>query len=381
MHKIAAILDKIDCGIIILDEKQKVSLWNSWIANKSSIGSDIATGKDLNQIFKVKIPARLMEKILLVAKTGQSCLLSDRFNKRSFPLYQDFVIKEVLDQKIKISRIKNSKGKNYCLIQVFDVSDTNRKENFLIKQSKMVEEKNIELERNSKMAALGQMASGVAHEINNPLAILLGASGALRRSMSMGNLDIDVNNKYITQIENSVIRMAKIVQGLKIISRDSSAEDFSSVKITTLMEDIFGVCSEKFRIDGITLIFDSNNPAYDKVIECRRVQISQVFINLLGNASDAIENLPEKWIKIECAFVKDDIEFRITDSGNGIPKDIQEKIFQPFYTTKPIGKGTGLGLSLSSSMVKDHGGVFYVDNKCPNTCFVLRLPIFQKIAA
>jgi len=94
----------------------------------------------------------------------------------------------------------------------------------------------------------------------------------------------------------------------------------------------------------------------------------------LNNAHDAIAARAEKWIKISVVDGNGFLEIKVTDSGTGISAEIREKIFQPFFTTKEIGKGTGMGLSISSGIIKNHCGELRVDEKCPNTCFSIRLP-------
>ena len=109
-------------------------------------------------------------------------------------------------------------------------------------------------------------------------------------------------------------------------------------------------------------------------VKCRPVQISQVIINLIGNACDAIESLPDKWIKIGIRNASGPIVLFVMDSGRGIPESIAKKIFQPFFTTKDVGKGTGLGLSISKGIMDAHGGSISVDFECENTCFLLSFP-------
>lgn len=112
-------------------------------------------------------------------------------------------------------------------------------------------------------------------------------------------------------------------------------------------------------------------------VECRPTQISQVILNLLNNAHDAIGSLEEKWVMVSVTEIENDIEIRVTDSGSGIPEHVRMKIMEPFFTTKPVGKGTGLGLSVSLGILKAHRGSLVVDTESKNTCFVLRFPRLQ----
>lgn len=245
------------------------------------------------------------------------------------------------------------------------------------KRTKTINEQQMTIAMNSKLAALGEMAGGIAHEINNPLAIISGNCNFLRRTIETNRFDPKVIIKRLSDVEKTIKRISKIVHGLKTLSRDATNEDFTSIKIRDLFEEVIGLCAERLKNNGVNLITNLNNQVYDQVIECRQIQISQALINLMGNAFDAIKNLDEKWIRVECRKLESKIEFRIIDSGHGIPQDIQEKIFQPFFTTKEVGKGTGLGLSISNSIIINHEGEFFIDNEYQNTCFVIVLPLTQ----
>jgi signal transduction histidine kinase len=109
-------------------------------------------------------------------------------------------------------------------------------------------------------------------------------------------------------------------------------------------------------------------------VDCSATQITQVLINLVNNAHDAIKNLKEKWIEIAVNDSDHYVEISITDSGPGIPAGIKEKIMQPFFTTKAVGQGTGLGLSLSKSIIDSHKGFLLIDDNCPHTKFTILLP-------
>ena len=233
--------------------------------------------------------------------------------------------------------------------------------------------------QSSKMSALGEMSAGVAHEINNPLSIILGKAELLKEMVNAGNLDPAKVRTIAEKIETTSERIAKIIKSLLFFSRDGSQAPFQSVKVRDLVDDITALCGERFQKHAIQLQV-MPIPA-DATVECRPVEFSQVLLNLLNNAHDAVLGLPEKWILMEFREGPYGAEFSITDSGKGIPSGIREKIFEPFYTTKEIGKGTGIGLSLSRGIVENHGGRIYVDEHIANTTFVVRIPRKQTEAA
>lgn len=246
------------------------------------------------------------------------------------------------------------------------------------KRTKAIRDQQMMITMTSKLAALGEMAGGIAHEINNPLAIISGNCNYLRRTIESNQFDPKVVAKRLNDVELTTKRISKIVRGLKTISRDATKEEYTSVKIKDLFEEVIDLCAEKMKHSQVKLIINWDDPVFEQYIECRQVQISQTLLNLIGNAFDAIEDLDEKWIHIECQNMGTKMEFRIIDSGNGIPMNIQEKIFQPFFTTKEVGKRTGLGLSISNSIIMNHEGEFYIDNAYPSTCFVIVLPIVHR---
>lgn len=230
-----------------------------------------------------------------------------------------------------------------------------------------------QLFHNSKLSALGEMAAGVAHEINNPLAIINISMRVMSKMAKKGHVDIEELKDTIKDVEATVKRVTSIVSGLRNLSRNSSEEDFVPCRVIECIDDVLSVSAERFRVHEIDIEILVDEKVKDIQIKCLRVQLSQVFLNLLNNAYDAVEPLKEKWIKISIEDRGGVVAFRIVDSGKGIPDPVAQKIFNPFYTTKDIGKGTGLGLSLSSSIVAKHGGVLKLDRSNSHTCFTFEL--------
>jgi len=223
----------------------------------------------------------------------------------------------------------------------------------------------------AKMSALGEMAGGVAHEINNPLAIISAMSEQLRRKLNDNALDNTLAHDKLLKIETTAKRIAKIVKGLKNFSRNGELDEMVEVAPSKIVEDSLDLCIERFKNHGIEVRSEIGD---DSPVICRPVQISQVLLNLLNNAYDAIEPIPEKWIAISVGAHNGVMKMSVTDCGSGIPKHVADKIMQPFFTTKEVGKGTGLGLSISKGIIEQHGGRFYYNSECANTQFVIELP-------
>jgi PAS domain S-box-containing protein len=234
----------------------------------------------------------------------------------------------------------------------------------------------IRLIQASKMATLGEMAGGVAHEINNPLTVIQGSARKIRRELEKKNLDLPEVAGTIATIEKTTTRIAHIIKGLRAYARDDSQEEMSTVRVIDIINDTLGFCAERIRHHGIELSIGQIPPALQ--IECRPVQIAQILLNLLSNSFDAVEALPEKWIHLKVAELPDAIEFLVSDSGPGIPDQLAHKIMNPFFTTKSVGKGTGLGLSIARGLAQSHGGVLYYDRTSTHTKFVLQLPKTQQ---
>lgn len=223
----------------------------------------------------------------------------------------------------------------------------------------------------SRMASLGEMAGGVAHEINNPLAIISGYASRLTDVLNQEPIPKARALEIAKRIDTTAIRIATIVKGLRAISRDGGYDAKEVVAVETIVTDTLGLCTERFLSQGVTV---ETKLEPDLVIQCRPVQIAQVILNLLTNAFHAVSKTPGGSIVVEAAKVGDDVEIAVIDSGEGVPPAHREKIFEPFFTTKAVGAGTGLGLSIGSSIVREHGGELTLDSTSPQTRFVIHLP-------
>lgn len=226
----------------------------------------------------------------------------------------------------------------------------------------------------ARLAALGEMSSGIAHEINNPLTIVKSSVYKIQKHFTNHDISSEESeadlDKNFERINSAIERIVKIIRNMKKISRDGANEKAEVHQLATIVEDTIEYYHEKFRnaeiefrIKGISNV----------LVDVKEVEFSQAVMNLLNNSFDAISTLDNKWIELE---QKEDSEFVyliITDCGNGISSVVADKIFNPFYTTKEIGKGTGLGLSISKESLLKMGGDLYLDTEAKNTSFVIKI--------
>lgn len=255
------------------------------------------------------------------------------------------------------------------VIVAMDITERKKTEALLAAQQMM-------MVHTSKMSALGEMASGVAHEINNPLLVIKGHCEIMNMSFNEKNADLKTIQHAVSQIDTMSARIEKIVKGLSSFSRDQSHDPFFPSGLMVIINDTLTFCDKKFRNKGIKL--ELPDIPQTLTVECRPTQISQVLLNLLNNAFDVVSVLPDPWIKIEFSPASHCVTLSVSNSGPKIPAEISEKIFQPFFTTKPVGKGTGLGLSISRAIIEDHGGKLILDQTCENTKFIITLPVNRK---
>lgn len=224
-----------------------------------------------------------------------------------------------------------------------------------------------------KMASLGELAAGIGHELGNPIAAIQGRAEMLKFSVENNSPGLaEQALKTADSILSLTNRLAGILRSMNSLARESSQDPFLIQRLEPILENTLEFGREKFRKREIEVLLEDIDP--DLSLECRDTQIIQILVNLINNASDAIQKLPERWIRVGAESKGELVRITVTDSGKGIPEDVRDRIFEPFYTTKPSGMGTGLGLHISHSLAAQHGGSLTIDPAHPNTRFVLTLP-------
>ncbi len=222
-----------------------------------------------------------------------------------------------------------------------------------------------------KMAAIGRLAGGVAHEINNPLGIILGFAQGVVRRLEPG----EPWEMPLKSIEREAIRCKNLVQDLLTFSRAGKNQE-EEVDLNKAIEDELLLVSAQAKVRNVELVKDYGGEL--PKIKANRQQIQQVIVNLCTNAIDSMPQGGTLTIRTREITVgqKDFIKIGIADTGEGIPEDIRPKIFEPFFSTKEVGRGTGLGLSLVYEIVQKHDGQITVESQVgQGTVFHVLLPV------
>ena len=262
-----------------------------------------------------------------------------------------------------------------------EVEQRNQTESALNEAYADLKQTQAQLVQSGKLTAIGELAAGVAHELNQPLMVIRGQAQMLLQDQ---DADSEVFED-LSIIERNTKRVMRIIDHLRTFSRQSQS-DFQPVDVNRMIEESFLLIEEQLRLSGIDVErkYLENLPAVYGDVN----QLEQVLLNLITNARDAIEKRrslekdPSDQIKDEITVVTSThatdpewVEIYVTDTGEGVSSEVLNKLFDPFFTTKEVGKGTGLGLSISYGIIKDHkGDIEVIDTGAGGTTFCIRLP-------
>ena len=308
---------------------------------------------------------------------------------KSFEMFFSDHEKDRLSQRLKASAVinqvrqQNKEGKTLFVNIRVSPSEYPGQRVLLLTTSDIT--KRLETEQQliqaSKMATLGEMATGVAHELNQPLSVIKTASSFFMKKIKKQEpISEEIMHTMAEEVDSHVDRASKIINHMREFGRKSDL-DLEDLKINQLLEKTFEIFSQQLKVRGIEVEWDlMESPP---LIQGDPDRLEQVFINLLINARDAImdrleseggENA-EKKIFLRSRTEDNKLIVEVCDTGIGIPDAIIGRIFEPFFTTKEVGKGTGLGLSISYGIVKDFGGSIQAVKHQPHgTCFVITFP-------
>ncbi len=222
-----------------------------------------------------------------------------------------------------------------------------------------------------KLASTGQLAAGVAHELNNPLTTVSGYAQLLLKRLNKK----DPNFKKIEAMAEEAQRCKVIIKNLLDFSRQAGGKDYQTLNINTPLKNILSLVEEQMRLQNVRIIknLSSDLPR----IKAHPSQMEQVFMNIVSNAQDSMPNGGE--LRISTRKIDSGIGIAFTDNGCGISKESLDKVFNPFFTTKRPGRGVGLGLSVSYGIIREHDGEIEVESReGKGSTFTIRLPIKEK---
>lgn len=226
------------------------------------------------------------------------------------------------------------------------------------KKQKMTEQ----MFQTGKLASIGELASGIAHEINNPVAIMVEEAGWIddllqeeefRESENLGEF-----KRALKQIRAQGNRCKEITHKLLSFARKTDFK-VQPVQLEELIEDVTAISMKNTKTDNVAIAVDVQEDLPELTLP--RTEVQQVLLNLVKNALDAMEDQGGN-LSISAHLLKDNLIIKVSDNGPGIPKEDLKRIFDPFYTTKPVGKGTGLGLSICYGIIKEMGGEIGVES-------------------
>jgi len=230
-----------------------------------------------------------------------------------------------------------------------------------------------------KLASIGELAAGIAHEINNPVAIMVEEAGWIQDLLSEEEFaqseNLEEFTRALRQINTQGKRCKEITHKLLSFARKTDPR-VQDVQINSLIQEVVGISDQRARFSNVAIRTDLAPDL--PITEVSPSEFQQVFLNLINNALDVMEK-KGGILNIGSRLEKDRVVVTVSDNGPGIPKEYLARIFDPFFTTKPVGKGTGLGLSICYGIVKKIGGEINVRSVLDEgTTFEVKLPISKK---
>ncbi len=335
--------------VAITDQKGTINFANELFCNISGYSLKEIIGQNhriLNSGFHPPEFFQQMWKTISAGKTWHAEICNRR--KDGSLYWVDTTITQSIGQK----------GESQYLAIRFDITDKKASEQSLLNSARLI--------------TLGEVSAGIAHEINNPLAVIQGSADLILKLKDSPEL----LKKKVETIYKSCHRISRIISSLKRVSYIDDKSNYAPSSLNNILKESLILTETKSKINDTPITAEYRT---DTQVLCDEIEIEQVFVNLINNAIDAVKNNEEKWVKASVFEDKNSVVVRITDSGQGIAKNLHSKIFSPFFTTKKMGEGTGLGLSITKKILDQHKATINIVADSPNTCFELRFPKLEQV--
>ncbi len=345
------ILESLDDGLLVLDLNDRVVRWNPAMEALSAVSKGDATGRRLDDLFDAPFveAARAARRDAPQGATLSRLQLGRRAEGASPLIVNAAVVPLRAAAESGITTVGT----------IVIIEDVTRRV--------QLEE---QLQISEKMASIGLLAAGVAHEVNTPLTGI----SSFTQMLLEGADPEDPKTKVLEKIERQTFRAAKIVNGLLNLSRPGTAAtpDVIAVDVNTVIADVLSLLEHQFQLQRVTVRRElSEQPV---AVLAAEQKLQQVFLNLFLNAKDAMPK--GGWLSMATRAENGQAVVEISDTGSGIPSEYLARIYDPFFTTKAIGQGTGLGLSITYGIVREHDGTIDCDSSIgQGTRFTLRFPL------
>jgi two-component system NtrC family sensor kinase len=345
------ILESLDSGIVVLDLDSRIVRWNRAMESLFGRERQEVLAQPLDAVF----PAPFLE-----ALRGALVLGHDEEIAHIYKLHLPSADGRSLIVNVSVAPFQAAPGERHGTILILDdVTSRMRLEE--------------QLQHTEKMASVGLLAAGVAHEVNTPLAGISSYTQLLRGQIE----ESDPRQQVLAKIEKQSFRAAKIINNLLNFSRSSGTE-FERVDVNKVIADVLSLVEHQ--LEGSRIRVRRELAGSLPPIRGNENRIQQVFFNLVLNARDAMPS--GGWLTLRTFADGDTVVVEVADTGHGIRREDIRRIYDPFFTTKGIGRGTGLGLSVSYGIVQEHGGAIFVDSTPgQGTTFQVALPALTLVEA
>ena len=384
-RELEAILDGIEDFIVVINPDMTISQANKSFLEHMGYSREEIIGRKCYEVFqkmnrqcqcdREQIVCPLQE---VIEQRISGHRIFPRVNRAGQVVYIEVAIHPIWDSQgnlskfIEISRDVTKREK--------EDQEINRKlEELVEERTRELKKRQEEMRHQDKMASLGKLAASVVHEINNPVSGMLNLILLMRRITEEGELrekDLQVFLRYLKLMETETRRVSRIASNLLSFSRESRLET-SQVNVNSLLEEVLFLNANFFKINHVQVVKELD-PELPEILGDGE-QLKQVFMNLVSNAVEAMEEQKEQrtlWVKTSPGTHQVCIVFQ--DSGCGIPGNDSSKIFDPFFSTKSRGKGVGLGLSVAYGIIQQHSGDIEVNSGADRgTTITITLPLTQ----